>query len=221
MKNDAAPLSQTTARKKALRIILENRDFDELIRWADKSRNSMRTLTSFLFDADPLICMRAVEALGRVAALHAEKDLEHIRKLVRRFFWMMNDESGNVGWYAPEAIGDILRNIPRLIQEYAPMLPSFLIEEPFEKGTRIAIARIAEIDKSPFNVPTRKKLIQTLKDPDPYIRATSIIALKALGIEDAGGRIRALADDNSPVELYDFTTGHLEVVTIAKLARNF
>jgi len=67
---------------------------------------------SLLFDRDKVICFRASEALGKVAAMEADKDLEPVRDLLRRLFWMMNDESGNTCWYAPEAIGEILYNVP-------------------------------------------------------------------------------------------------------------
>jgi HEAT repeat protein len=209
------------ARKQDVIDILAKRDFDQLKLWAKQTRNPLRIMNSLLFESDPLICYRALEGLGIIAALKAEGNLENLRKLIRRFFWMMNDESGNIGWYAAEAIGEILRNVPELIAEYGHMLPQFLVEEPFEKGARIAIARVAEIDKSCFDIPVIKKLIQTLDDPDPYIRSTSIIALKALGAEEAREHINALADDKAVISLYDFKTGELSSITIEMLAKRF
>jgi HEAT repeat protein len=214
-------ISKTGSRKEILREILVKRDFDELLRWAKATTNPIRTLTSFQFDTDKLISMRAVEALGVIGIIYADNDLEPLRKMITRLFWMMNDESGNVGWYAAEAIGETLRGMPNLIPEYAHMLPPFLVEEPFEKGTRIAIARIAEIDKSPFALPTVKKLIQTLNDPDPYIRGTSIIALKALKAEEAGDMVQALNGDDAEIELYDFVSGLMQTVAISQLAIDF
>ena len=219
MERNNTGASNTRSRKDEVRDILVKRDFVKLLEWAKKTRNPIRTLTSFQFDPEPLICMRSVEALGRVATLYND-DLEVLRKMVRRLFWMMNDESGNVGWYAAEAIGETLRNVPMLIAEYAGMLPSFLIEEPFEKGTRIAIARIAEIDKSQFNIPTCKKLISSLSDPSPEIRGSSIIALKALCVSEAEEHIAALVDDNTEITLYDFDTGEMKSVTIGNLAND-
>jgi len=206
------------SRKEAIIKILLARDFTELKLWAQQTRNPLRVMNSLLFDNNPLICYRALEGLGIIAALEAKDNLEGLRKLIRSFFWMMNDESGNVGWYAPEAIGEILRNVPELIAEYGHMLPPFLIEEPFEKGTRIAIARVAEIDKACFDKPVIKKLIQTLNDPAPNIRGTSIIALKALGAEEAREQVRALADDNAIFNSYNFVTGEIDQITIGKLA---
>jgi hypothetical protein len=212
--------SRTGSRKEILRNILLERDIIALIKWAKRTRNPIRTLTSFQFDNDPLICMRSVEALGKVATLY-DSEPEILRRLLRRLFWMMNDESGNVGWYAPEAIGEILRNVAPLIPEYAPMLPSFLAEEPFEKGVRIAIARVAEIDKSPFNSPVRQKLIRDLEDPRPEIRGTSIVALKALAAVEAAGQVKALRDDGAKIELYDFSLGIIKSIAISDLTGDF
>lgn len=212
--------SKTSSRKEELRIILQKRDSNSLLNWTAKTRNPLRTLTSFQFDNDPLICMRAVEALGKVAMFYADNP-EILRSMIRRFFWMMNDESGNVGWYAPEAIGETLRNVPQLIAEYAHMLPPFLIEEPFEKGTRIAIARIAEIDRSPFDPSTSRKLIQTLADPDPTIRGSSIIALKALKAEEAEKHLFKLENDSATLELYNFNNGMIEKTTVGNLVADF
>jgi hypothetical protein len=213
--------SKTGSRKEILRDILATRDFQALLSWAKAATNPIRTLTSFQFDPDKQTCMRAVEALGVVATIYADSEPERLRKMITRLFWMMNDESGNVGWYAAEAIGETLRNVPSLISEYASMLPPFLVEEPFEKGTRIAIARIAEIDKSLFTSSTTKKLIQTLDDPDPYIRGTSIIALKALGANEAADMVHELNNDDTKIELYDFDSGQIKPFAISLLADSF
>lgn len=206
-------------RKKEIRNILQKRDFSELEKWAINTRNPLRTITSLLFDTDPLTCWRAIEALGKITALESKNNLENIRILIRRFFWMLNDESGNFCQYAPEAVGEILVNIPKLIKQYGDMLSPFLVEEPFEKGTRLAIARVAKIDKTCFTSPTIKQLIQSLENPDPDIRGTSIVALKALNAEEADDKIKALADDNAEIELYDFHSGELKRVTVGMLAQ--
>lgn len=212
--------SGISTRKDKVLEILNQRDFSLLMKWARSSRNPIRVLTSFQFDTDPLTCMRAVEALGVVAKLYKD-NLETLRRMIRRFFWNMNDESGNVGWYSAEAIGETLRNVPELISEYAGMLPAYLIEEPFEKGTRIAIARIAEIDKSQFDKPVCKKLIQTLHDPNPDIRGSSIVALKALCPDEAADHVTALSNDSAKIELYDFDIGVIKNHHIKQLAQDF
>ncbi len=46
--------------------------------------------------------------------------------------------------------GEILVNVPVLIQNTADLLPSFLKGEPFEQGTHPAIYRVASVDSKSF-----------------------------------------------------------------------
>ena len=93
--------------KTAVREILADRDFNAVAAWADSVRSPQRVLFSLALDADELIAWRAIEAIGKMAAIQAESDLEKIRDSVRRLLWLMNDESGGLGWRSPEMIGEI------------------------------------------------------------------------------------------------------------------
>ena len=104
-------MSRFRMQKQEIRKLLEEKNKEELLGWAKSDRSAVRTLTSLLFDPEPLISYRAAEALGWVSALEFQKRPEKVRQLLRRLFWMMNDESGNVGWRAPEAIGEILKSL--------------------------------------------------------------------------------------------------------------
>lgn len=221
MNKPETSLSSMNHRKAALRRILDERDFEKLNQWVGIVRSPHRILTSFMFDSNPLICCRAVEVIGLTAVITARDNMESVRRLIDRFFLMMNDKSGNYCRYAPDAIGEIARNVPQLIADYGRFLALFIVEEPFEKGARLAIARIAEIDKSCFNSTLIKKLIQTLDDNNPDIRGSSIVALKALNISDAGSKISTLIEDNAQIDLYDFKSGELTQVTVGELAKNF
>ena len=126
-------------RKKVIRKVLSNRDFKEIREWTVSERNPLRTLLSFTYDSDELMRRRAVEAIGLVADHRARKNLEKVRDFIRRLLWLMNDESGGLARLAPEMIGEILVNVPSLIDEYGPLLFSFLQEEPFERGSLVVV----------------------------------------------------------------------------------
>jgi len=204
--------------KKAIKELLIADDRSAIRPWLIEARNPARLLTSYLFDDELLVRWRAAEALGLVAAHMAGSNNESVRRLLRRFFWMLNDESGNFCSMAPLAIGEILRNVSILIEEFAQLLPPFLVEEPFEAGTRLAISRIAEVRRDVFSGPTVKKLVQTLRDPDPAIRGTSLKALKALGVAIPSDKLKKLMGDDAVVEIYDFATGSMRLTTVAHLA---
>jgi hypothetical protein len=46
--------------------------------------------------------------MGEVMAHLADKDMESARVIMRRLMWSLNDESGGIGWGAPEAMGEIV-----------------------------------------------------------------------------------------------------------------
>ncbi len=170
-----------------------------------------------MYDNDRLICRRAVEALGIAAGLEAERSLKNARRLIRRLLWTMNDESGSICWYAPEAIGEVLINVPSLIDEYGPLLLAFLQEEPFERGTHWAVARVASLRPDIYEDDVNR-LVRSLDNPDPDIRGYTLIALKLINAQSAAGKAEHLKADTANVSIYDFDVGMIREVSVASLA---
>jgi hypothetical protein len=196
-----------------LRELLRQRDYETILSWAGSVRNPQRILISLTFERDELLRWRAIDAFGRVAAVQAELGLEKVRDTLRRLLWLMNDESGGLGWHAPEMIAETLVNAPVLISEFAGLLPSYLAEEPFERGAHFAIYRVAQLDARPFvdHVPA---LTASLNDPDPAIRAYSALALETISGSSDRDAIRELRTDNATFMWFDFDTGELRETTV-------
>jgi len=203
-------------KKDKARKLLETRKRKDLVAWARSTNGALRTLFSMTFDAEELLRWRAVEAVGAVAGEFARDDLERVKEFLRRLLWMMNDESGGLGWRAPEAIGEILVNVPGLIPQYGKLLPRFFHEEPFERGSRFAVHRVARVEPEPFRgcVP---ELRASLENPDSVIRAYSALALLSIGTEEGVEAARRIASDPSPIPYYNFETGASMEVPISDL----
>ena len=79
----------------------------------------------------PVESMRyhSIIALGRVVTAMAEDDREAARVVMRRFLWSLNDESGGIGWGAPEAMSEIMCHSSLLRNEYLHMLISYMRED--------------------------------------------------------------------------------------------
>jgi hypothetical protein len=166
--------------KKELRYLLGENDPAKIENWIAENTPAPIILSSLLFDADEEIIWRAVAAFGAIAARdEMSGDIERPREIIRRMLWGMNDESGNLIRRAPEVIGEILYNAPSLIPEFAPLLPAYLDEEPFERGAFWAVARVAERDPS-YLQNASDRLRQALNDPDNFKRAQAAKALAAL-----------------------------------------
>ena len=205
-------------RKAKVRTLLENRDLQGIETWTRESRRALSTLFSLTFEKDQLIKWRAIEATGLAAAVVAEQNEERVKDFLRRLLWLMNDESGGLGWHAPEAIGEVVFNIPRLAVEYGIILTSFLKEEPFERGSHFSLVRIGILQPAAI-LACAPVLTASLKEKDPAIRAFACQALRIAGSEIPSDALRVLAQDKEAFHVYDFKKGNLQAVTVQKYLR--
>ncbi len=197
--------SKKTEEKQALQVWLEaGRTEDILERMKDRPA-AINTLVSMLFQDDPLLMWRLLFLLGPLAQHKAQNNLEGVRNQIRRLLWLMNDESGGIVWYAPQAVATMLAYVPTLRREFARILGSFLGEDPFEEGAHWAVARLATQEPAKLTdlIP---RLRQSLDDPRPLIRLYAGMALPALGetrpadeqvLHDEGGILLAGMDAQS------------------------
>ncbi len=206
------------SRKAEVRKLLEGRDFEALEEWAGAVRNPFRILLSLTYEVEGLLRWRTIEAVGKTAKIQAALNIEKVRDFVRRLLWLMNDESGGLGWFAPEMIGEILVNVPVLIESTADILPSFIKEEPFERGAHLAICRVASIDARPF-LKFAPEISESLDNSDPLIRSYAALILAAIGAKQYREPMKNLLDDRTKVILYDFDGGNLEETTVSNIAR--
>lgn len=151
-------------RSDRLKALLEARDWEGVAAFPAPPGWLLRRLLGFLQDPSCGLRWRAVLALGRVAGRMHPSD-PSLAEFIRTLFWTLNDESGNLCRMAPEALGEILRARPDLRPEYAPLLPQFLVEEPFETGTLWALCRLGE-DGWPCKAGLRHLLGPSLEHPD-------------------------------------------------------
>ena len=60
--------------------------------------------------------------MGASLARLADADMEAARIVMRRLLWSLNDESGGIGWGAPESMAEAMCRHQGLALEYAHML---------------------------------------------------------------------------------------------------
>lgn len=138
----------------------------------------LRRLLSFLQDPSPGTRWRAVVALGRFVSSLPPAD-PALPEFVRSLLWSMNDESGNLCRMAPEALGEILRARPEFRAQFAPLLPQYLVEEPFETGALWALCRLTDAGWIPAPLPDIL-LAPSLDHPDPRRRGLARRLKRAL-----------------------------------------
>jgi hypothetical protein len=201
----------------AVKELLHNQDIDGLVSLAEQEPKVVRILLSLLHETEDMIRWRAIQGIGAVAVIRAQSNSESVSDLLRRLLWSMNDESGNVGWHAPEAIGEILACVPSLIDEFGPILFAYLKEEPFERGSHWALARISWV-KPDTLIAYHEQLFESLDDEDPFIRAHAAISLCVMGGGSAKEKIKALSGDKSAFNVFDYRSGKMEDLTVGQVA---
>lgn len=185
-------------------------------------RRVVNPLISLFCSTDQLMKWRAVTAAGTVTAKLAESEPESARVIMRRFMWMLNDESGGVGWGAPEAMAESMVQSEMLAEEYAPILVSYMDEEGnylelegLQRGLLWGIQRLAE-ERPELLSRAVDHLEPFLRSRDDEVRAMAALAAGKLHATKLRDLIAGLVDDDSPVELYG--NDALERRTVGDLA---
>ncbi len=187
-------------------------------------------LFSALLNPDPVVKWRAVTAFGPTARRLFAESPEDGRILMRNLMWRMSEESGNMGWGIPEAMGEILALTPPLAQDYASILLSyiqdldkdcnFIDHPPLRRGAYWGVARLAQ-ERPEFAASATRDLCAALKDCDPESRG---LACLGLGLRPGGAPpeavepLTALLDDAFAFDLYRDRI--LAQTTVGALARS-
>ena len=131
--------------------LLEQNDFEANIQKIRKydERKLANALFSFLCSTDKKIKEHAVTAMGEVVSKIAEDDIEFARTIMRRLMLSLTEESGGIGWGAPEAMGEIMARSEKLAEEYHKILISYTIgggnELDFEELQKDVIAGLRRL----------------------------------------------------------------------------
>lgn len=189
--------------KGELKDLLMNRDYEPLIHSEDLKK-VCKELITFLYGEDLLI-YRASEALGLVCRRKEQEqeqvDGEHVKNILRRLFWHLNDESGAYCRGAPVAIGEIGRNSQEF-EGFKNMTVSLLDNEEVEfKFAIYALGRAAENVRDAYPDPV-EKLLPLLNHEEPQIRGHAAWAIGELGAEESGEGLNELLEDESVITIY-------------------
>jgi len=185
-------------------------------------RRVVNPLISFFYHPEPLLRWRAISVFGVAAAALAETEPESARVMMRRLMWQLNDESGGIGWGAPEAMGESMARSPRLAGEYHRILVSYvrldgnyLEHSILQRGSLWAVGRLAEV-RPDLVRPAGPALNPFLCSPDAHHRGLAARAAGLIGIRSLAPRLEALRHDPEEITLYH--DWRLEAVGVGILA---
>lgn len=161
--------------KQQMYAALEGNGLDALVEYITSDRKAVSQLIRFSYDKETLAGWRAIKTMGRIAKRIWITDHEFLRTTVRKLLWSLSDESGGIGWSAPELLGEIVSADPNGFADIIPLIAEVydIEERTFRPGVMYALYRIAE--QAPERVACFKNtILRALEDGDPLVRLYGI-----------------------------------------------
>jgi hypothetical protein len=184
---------------------------------AYRDKDLINALFPCLCHLHELVRWHAVSVFGVVINQIAESDMEQARVIMRRFLWMLNDESGGIGWGVPEAMGEAMALNSKLAEEYSHMLVSYTLDDgpelfqdgnflelvPLQQGVLWGLYRLATCRKELLlGHGVEQNLGYYLDSEDAQVKGLVCLLCRDLGITRFDARLESLAHDQALFRLY-------------------
>jgi hypothetical protein len=192
----------------------------------------INSLFMALCDVRERVKWHAVSCFGEIVSTMADNNVESARIIMRRFLWTLNDESGGIGWGAPEAMAEVMCRSEVLRKEYIHMLISYTQEdgeELFQDGNYLELPLIqrgllwgigtlcyafpAEMRKRGLDV----GLKNYLKSDDWHVQMLALWSLVGLGVTYTSDFVKPFLEDNKSLTL--FIDGDFREVKVSEICK--
>jgi hypothetical protein len=197
------------------------------------AKDVVNVLFSAICREDPQVRWQAISCMGDAVARLAAADMEEARVIMRRLLWSLNDESGGIGWGAPESMAEIMCQHAGLAAEYVHMLLSYMredgeeicqdgnfIEHPLlQRGLLWGVARLSRCNS--------ELLLQkgAASDIPPYLgaadaetRGLAVMAVGALRLAGTQPIVEKMTTDATPMTVYQ--DGIFVETSVGRLAQS-
>ncbi len=166
-------------------------------------------LFSHFYNKEEQIKFRSTAAMGLLTARIAKYNMEKARIILRRIMWNLNDESGGIGWGSPEAMGEILSQVPELALEFKSILFSYLdpdgnfIEhEQLQRDVLWGVGTYLETSIDNINEKTKGLLFGHLHSNDPIKKGYAVRALINADCFDCSLVPENIVTDNCIIDIF-------------------
>jgi hypothetical protein len=211
--------------KHSLLAALEGNDLEAIQALALANRTVLSMLVRLAYDKTSLVGWRAITAIGVVSTLFVRNNYDFLRDTIRKLLWSLSDESGGIGWSAPEILGEIVCADPRKFSDIVPLIAEVydIEEKVFRPGILYALGRIAGIDSS-LVLPFKDIVVSGLSNSDPLARLYALDLSAKLrdqlphtSFEEFASAIRKLTGDTAEGWIYE--NGGFIGLTVADKAK--
>jgi hypothetical protein len=196
--------------KQSIHHALESNDLDAVVSLVQENRKVLSNLVRMAYDKETLVGWRAIKTIGLAAKSLVKTDYEFLRETIRKLLWTLSDESGGIGWAAPEILGEIVSADPERFSDIIPLIAEVydVEEKVFRPGILYALGKIAEVDPARV-MPFISIIGRALSDSDPLTRVYALDVVKALksrlakdDLDDFTIKIQNLLSDRAEVWVY-------------------
>lgn len=194
-------------------------------------KQALNPLFSCLCHADERVRWHAVSGFGIIVSAMAAEDLEQARTVMRRFLWMLNDESGGIGWGVPEAMAEVMYHSRPLNGEYLHMLVSYTMDDGpellqngnfleldlMQEGVLWGLCRVAPVSgQELLNLKVDDNLACYFRSSNARVRGLACRLTGQLGLLSYHDHILAVRNDKNVVRIYH--EGRFDDPTVGELA---
>jgi hypothetical protein len=221
--------------KKEVLAILHKSSLEEIFQNLESHQDHRLLNPLFIALCHPVEQVRwhAVSTFGWLVPAMAEKDLEAGRIVMRRFLWSLNDESGGIGWGAPEAMAEIMCHSLPLRKEYLHMLISYMREDGealFEDGNYLELPMlqrgllwgVGRLCQEHQGEMIERRIIADvsayLKSSDMHVIGLAIWCLGLLGVESGLEKIAPFLQCEEEISFV--INNEIQMLSIAQLAHS-
>jgi len=191
------------SKKKSVEALLRRKDHAPLLDLCEKDGGYWQAVRSHLYDLDERIRWSAIETVSKIVRRWWQAgEEEKVRQYIRTIFWSISDESGGIGWSAPQVIAEIIVHIPVLMDPYGGMMIAYSIEEPpLIKGCLWGIGRLGKSIIDAVEA-FRDEILAVFGVDDSEMLGLASWAMGEVGYHPAIPFIQKLAVRSEPVTIY-------------------
>mgnify|MGYP005843765479 CR=1 FL=1 len=197
--------------------LLQDGNIGEAVSQCEADRRAWKLLRTLIYETDEEVLWPALEAIGEVMRRRwSTGRKESVREYIRALLWSLSDESGGIGWNAPQTIAEIIVHIPELAVPYASMAISRALEEPPLVPSGLwAIGRLGPLAGATVDF-CREAILDSFKHSDPRVLALVAWAAGQSAFAPALLFLYQIEKRPEPVRLW--VGGHFEQKTLGEWA---
>jgi len=204
--------------RQQVKALLIKRDYSELLRLCQRERRFWRTLRLYLYETDESLRWPAIEVIAELLKIWwHEGNRDKVQEYIRSLLWLLNSESGGIGWSVPETIAETIVSIPELLEPYGSITIACAFKESsLFNGSLWAIGRLGKQLKETITF-FHDRVFAAFDSDDPETLGLVAWAMGEADYTPALASLAILRDRNELVRIY--IDGHFQKKSLGNWAK--